>query len=90
MIKHDVKTSENHRSFMSSIVIQTTGSLLATVINLSWQLPKLHSICGGGFKLNVSCFTYRRTLWQAALLLFIKIMQLIATALTRRHTSKED
>lgn len=35
-------------------------------------------------------FTYRRTLRQAALLLFIKIMQLIAPALTGRHTSKEN
>lgn len=75
---------------MSSIVIQTTGSLFATVISLSWQLPKLHSICGGGFKLNVSYFKYRRTLWQAALPRFIKIRQLIATALTWRHTSKEN
>jgi len=35
-------------------------------------------------------FTYRRTFRQAAFPLFIKIMQLIAPALTGRCTSKED
>lgn len=73
---------------MSSIVIQPTGPLLPTVVNMGCELPKLHYVCDGIFKLNISYFMYRRILRQAALLLFIKIMQLIASALTGRHASK--
>lgn len=78
---------KNLRAFMSSIIIQPTGPLLPTVISMGCELPKLHYVCGGIFKLNISYFTYRRILRQAALLLFIKIMQLIAPALTGRHAS---
>lgn len=79
---------KNHRAFMSSVSIQPTGLPLPTVISMGCQLPKLHYVCGSIFKLNISYFTYRRILRQAALLLFIKIMQLIAPTLTGRRTSK--
>lgn len=89
MIKYDGKKRlKSHRPFMSSIHIQTTGSILPTVISLGCQLPKLHYVFDGIFKLNMSYFTYRRTLRQAVLLLFIKIMQMIAPTLTGNHTSK--
>lgn len=43
---------------MSSIIIQPTGPLLPTVISMGCELPKLHYVCGGIFKLNISYFTY--------------------------------
>lgn len=88
--KKKKKRPKSHRPFMPSIHIQPTGSLLPTVISLGCQLPKLHyvHVCDGIFKLNMSYFTYRRTLRQAVLLLFIKIMQTIAPTLTGNHTSK--
>lgn len=88
--KKEKKRPKSHRPFMPSIHIQPTGSLLPTVISLGCQLPKLHyvHVCDGIFKLNMSYFTYRRTLRQAVLLLFIKIMQMIAPTLTGNHTSK--